>query len=97
MRLLIKPAPPRLVQLPEDVLAVVLNNLRRDRDVAAARGVCKTWRRVIDYSPTLWRNITFALPKRMPGTAETWYRKAAECGNAQAGVSCLDFPFSVVY
>ncbi len=85
--LLIKPAPARLVQLPEDVLSVVLTNLRTTRDVAAARGVCRTWRRVIDHSKTIWRDVTLTLPRRMPGTAESWYRKAAECGNEQAGVS----------
>jgi len=86
MALLLKAPPPRLVQLPDDVLRVILENLSVVRDVAAARGVCRTWKRVIDYTPTLWRNISLSLPRRMPATAETWYRKAAQSGNEQAKV-----------
>lgn len=96
--LLLAAPPPRLVQLPEDVLVLVLRNLHRDRDVAAARGVCRIWRSVIDYSTEVWRNLHFGPPGRMPTTAESWYRKAAQCGNSQAQVCtlcCAAFIFSL--
>lgn len=89
MQLLLLPAPARVAQFPEDLLRVILGHLESVRDVAAARGVCRTWRDVIDNTTPLWRNLTFNLPRRMPEHAETWYRKAAQCGNVQAQVSAL--------
>lgn len=81
--LLLKPRPPP-VQLPNDIVRSILERLEHFRDVAAARAVCRTWRNIIDISTSLWRKLVFGLPRRMPENAETWYRKAARCGNAQA-------------
>lgn len=82
------PALLRAAALPDEVLLSIFERLQHARDIAAARGVCSSWRHLIDRTHTIWRHLVFDLP-RCPSTApyaETWYRKAADYGNAQAQV-----------
>lgn len=75
--------------LPDEVLLSIFQYLTCVRDIAAVRGVCRAWRRLVDHTATIWRSLVFDLPRR-PTTlyhAESWYRKAADFGNAQAQVS----------
>ncbi len=85
MQLLILPPPPRVVQLPEDLLGLVLGHLEHFRDVAAARAVCRTWRDIIDVSSALWRKLIFGLPRRMPekrGDLVSKSRAMRQCSSA---------------
>lgn len=84
--------PTKPTDLPDEVLLSIFQYLTCVRDIAAVRGVCRAWRRLVDHTATIWRSLVFDLPRR-PTTfyhAESWYRKAADFGNAQAQVS---FPF----
>lgn len=84
--------------LPDEILLSIFQYLTCVRDVAAIRGVCRAWRRLVDHTATIWRSLVFDLPRR-PTTlyhAESWYRKAADFGNAQAQVSFL-FVFFLLF
>ena len=78
------------VDLPDDVLLRIFERLSHARDIAAVRGVCISWRLLIDRTETIWRSLVFDLPRcaRNAPYAETWYRKAADYGNSQAQVGC---------
>lgn len=74
--------------LPDEVLLAIFELLPKARDIAAVRGVCRTWCKLVDRTATIWRSLVFDLPKS-PSTAcsaESWYRKAADYGNTQAQV-----------
>lgn len=85
-RVLIKPT-----DLPDEVLLSIFQYLTSARDIAAVRGVCFAWRKLVDRTAFIWRSIVFDLPKRPTSAhhAESWYRKAADFGNAQAQVRFL--------
>lgn len=85
--------------LPEEVLLSIFEYLTSARDIAAVREVCQTWRLLVDRTATIWRSLVFDLP-RCPSSAfhaETWYRKAADYGNAQAQVCFLFSLFLFIF
>lgn len=84
--------------LPDEVLLTIFQYLPRVRDIAAVRGVCRTWRSLVDHTAAIWRSIVFDLPQRPTSVylAESWYRKAADFGNVQAQVSLFYFSSTCV-
>lgn len=67
------------------MLLTILGHLTRVADVAAARAVCVRWRAAVDGCGGLWRGLRLPLVRRRHvRAAESWYRRAARYGNAQA-------------
>lgn len=84
--------------LPDEVLLSIFECLTSARDIAAVRGVCCAWRHLVDRTATIWRSLVFDLP-RCPSAAchaESWYRKAADYGNAQAQVRLFLSPLKTI-
>lgn len=75
--------------LPDEILLSIFEYVPNAKDIAAVRSVCKSWRRLVDKTATIWRSLVFDDLPRCPSSAskaESWYRKAADYGNARAQV-----------
>lgn len=70
--------------LPDEVARIILEQLCSARDVASARAVCRKWRRIVDTSPVIWRELVFDAIPRAHSAAAQYYRRAAAYGNSHA-------------
>lgn len=78
------PPQPGAEDLPLEVARTILEHLQTPRDIAAARGVCRRWRLIVDDSSIIWRGIAFESIPRRSSAAAKFYRRAAASGNAKA-------------